>query len=74
MEIPCSLCDEKCQTSGELADHIEDHLQEIRNLDAIELKYSHETFQCNVCQYQTSNDDEVRKHLISHAKVCLTFK
>ena len=78
MEIPCtytcSLCDEKCQTSEKLADHIEDHLEEIRNLDVTDLKKGHTIFECNVCQYQTSNDDEVRKHLISHTKVSLTFK
>ena len=73
-DFVCSLCDEKCQTSKELADHIEDHLQEIRDLDVTKLKNGQKTFVCNVCQYQTSNDDEVRKHLVSHTKVSLTAK
>ena len=74
IKIPCSRCDEKCQTSEELSDHIEDYLQEIRDLDVTELNNGHKKFECNICQYQTSKYDEVRKHLISHTKVSLTFK
>ena len=71
-KFKCSLCEDKFQTSAELADHIEDHLQEIRELDISKLRNGQKVFKCNVCQYQSSNDEEVRKHLISHTKVSLT--
>ena len=67
----CALCDETFTTDHELKHHIEEHWQEIEELDINLLKNGKETFECNICKFRSADDQEVRNHLIEHAQATL---
>ena len=50
-----------------MREHVEEHLEEIRNIDVEELKRGHEVFECVHCKFRSIDNDKVRKHLESHA-------
>ena len=65
--LECSLCQDEFPTSEELNNHIEEHLEEIRNIDVEDLKSGHEEFECCQCNFKSNDNDQVKYHLSSHA-------
>ena len=62
----CSLCEDSFTTEMELKKHIDEHIDEIENLDIVSLTNGHDLFECNLCSFESGLGDSIRKHIIDH--------
>ena len=67
MIVPkCSLCDEKFNMIKEYEEHIQEHKDEIEDLDVTAITNGHELFECNLCSFESGHEDSVKEHLLDH--------
>ena len=62
----CSICDDKFLTEEEYTNHIQEHLQEIKEIDVEYLKSGHEIFDCNTCHFKSNIPEAIKSHLTAH--------
>ena len=68
----CSLCEDKFSTQKEYDKHVNDHIQDINQIDIETLKGGHETFKCNLCDFQSGDTPTVKDHLKDHINTTLS--
>ena len=64
----CSLCDYKFNTAQDFINHIKGYMDEIEELDLDLLKNGHGINKCNICKYESSDDKEIKMHLINQVQ------
>ena len=64
--LKCSLCEHKFKSLAEFRSHIKKHLDEIEGMDIPSLSNEYDLFECNLCSFESGNEDSVREHLIDH--------
>ena len=62
----CSICEDKFQTEEEYTKHIQDHLEEIKDIDIEYLKSGHEIFKCISCHFESNKPESIKIHLTMH--------
>ena len=62
----CSLCEDKFKSLAEFRSHIQEHLDKIEEMDIPSLTNEHDLFECNLCSFESGNEESVREHLIDH--------
>ena len=65
-DLECSHCEDTFISTKELRDHIEEHLEEVQNIDIEYLKNGHESFVCNKCIFNSNDVDKIKVHLSNH--------
>ena len=68
----CSLCEDKFSTQKEYDEHVNEHIQEINQIDIETLKGGHELFKCNLCDFQSGDTATVKDHLKDHINTTLS--
>ena len=68
----CSLCEDKFSTQEDYDDHVNEHIQEINQMDIDTLKGSHDIFECNLCDFQSDDTATVKDHLKYHINTTLS--
>ena len=62
----CLICEEKFVTKWKLQKQKEDYIEEIEALDIKKITKGHELFECNLCSFESGQEDSIREHLIDH--------
>ena len=62
----CSLCEDIFGSEIEYKKHIEEHIEEIENIDIASLTNGHDLFECNLCSFESGLGDSIREHMIDH--------
>ena len=62
----CSLCEDIFGSEIEYKKHIEEHIEEIENIDIASLTNGHDLFECNLCSFESGLGDSIREHMINH--------
>ena len=62
----CSICEDKFLTEEEYTHHIQEHLEEIKDIDIEFLKNGHEIFDCSSCHFQSNKPEAIKRHLKQH--------
>ena len=66
--LECSNCEKKFSSTQELGDHIEEHLEEIEQMDVEYFKKGHESFICNKCNFNSNDIRKIKIHLSIHIR------
>jgi hypothetical protein len=62
----CPPCSDRFTTIEAFNEHKADHLKEIESMDIRSLTNGHDIFECNLCSFESGNDDSVKEHMIEH--------
>ena len=65
----CSLCDDNFNTLKEYEEHIQEHKDEIEDLDVTSITNGHELFECNLCSFESGHEDSIKEHLLDHVSL-----
>jgi hypothetical protein len=68
----CSLCEDNFSTQEEYDKHVNEHLQEVNEIDIESLKSGNEIFKCNLCDFQSGQTVAVKDHLKQHIQITLS--
>ena len=67
-DVEWSHCEEKFDSTEEMKDHIEEHLEEIKEIDKEYLKNGCELFACNKCTFNSNDTEKIKMHLSNHIR------
>ena len=60
------MCEDSFLTDEEFNIHINQHLTEIIVMDIEYFKNGHEVFVCNMCIFESKNNEQIKNHLGKH--------
>ena len=65
----CSLCDDNFNTVEEYEEHVQEHKDEIEEIDVTALTNGLELFECNLCSFESGHEDSIKEHLLYHVNL-----
>ena len=65
-DLNCVMCEEKFRYKNDLEEHINGHLEEIKEVDIDSLKIGHDLYECTMCSFESGHNDTIKEHLIKH--------
>ena len=65
-DLECSHYENTFKSTKELGEHIEEHLEEVQNIDKEYLKNWQVSFVCNKCTFNSNDVDKIKEHLSNH--------
>ena len=65
----CSLCDDNFNTVEEYEEHVQEHKDEIEEIDVTALTNGLELFECNLCSFESGHEDSIKEHLLDHVNL-----
>ena len=67
-----SLCEDNFSSQEDHDTNVNEHIQEINEIDIESLKGGNEIFKCNFCGFQSGQTVTVKDHLKEHIKTTLS--
>ena len=68
----CFLCEDNFSTQEEYDKHVNEHLQEVNEIDIESLKSGDAIFKFNLCDFQSGQTAAVKDHLKQHIQITLS--
>ena len=62
----CSLCEHCFGSETEYKKHIDEHIEEIENINIASFTNGHDLFECNMCSIASGLGVSIREHMIDH--------
>ena len=69
----CPLCDDRFNTQQDFNDHLQMHLEDIKQMEPKESLDKQVTFKCKVCDFKSRNDKAIKIHLLEHIDQSLSY-
>ena len=66
------MCEDNFSTQEEYDKHVNEHLQEVNEIDIESLKSGNAIFKCNLCDFQSGQTAAVKDHLKQHIQITLS--